>query len=158
MRHNIRHTKRLEPPRDPDLSGRPRRGFTLLEVMICLAILAIAIPVFLGAIAQNVQLEAMSNETNIALNAALTVIEDVHVLGYSQVDFTNLPQTFEATGLGNDNRTVKLTNSASSNQVGRVIIVENAQSTSKTVEVDITWRSITGSDRSMALMMEVTNY
>ncbi len=155
MRHNMSHTKELKPPR---AGLRARRGFTLLEVMICLVILAIAIPAFLGTIVQNVQLEAMNNETNIALNAALTVIEDVHVLGYSQVDFANLPQTFEATGLSNDGRTVKLTNSANSIQVGRVIIVENAQSTSKTVQVDVIWRGITGSDRSMTLMMEVTNY
>ena len=137
---------------------RRRSGFSLLEVMVCLVILAIAIPAFLGAVAKNVQLEAMNNETHIALNSITRVIEDLYMLGYSQVDFDNLPQTFEATGLGNDGRLVKLTDSAASTQVGRVTITENAQNTEKVVQVSITWRSITGSDRSMSLVAEVTDY
>gem|GEM_PF-3581626 len=134
------------------------RGFSLLEVMVCLAILAIAIPAFLAAIAQNVQLEEMNNELNIAVNAASGILETVQTLGYTQVDYVNLPQHFEATGLGNDGRTVKLTNAAGSTQVGRVIISENAEGTVKIVEVELVWRGITGEERSMRLMTEVTNY
>ena len=134
------------------------RGFSLLEVIVCLAVLAIAIPAFLGAIVQNVQLEAMNNEMNIAVNTATGIIEEVHTLGYAEVNGTNLPATFEATGLGNDARTVKLTNSAGSTQVGRVIITENAAKTAKTVQVQVTWRGVTGGDMTIELLMEVTNY
>lgn len=145
--------KMLRKGRDP---VRRSAGFTLLEVMVCLAVLAIAIPAFLAAIAQNVQLEQMNSETNIALAAANRVIEDVHALGFEQVDYFSVPQDFEATGLGNDGRTVKLTSGAGSTRVGTVLITPSTNT--KTVLVTVTWRSITGSDRSIRLMTEVTSY
>ena len=155
MRRNWLFDKEFRNSRPPLCR---RSGFSLLEVMVCLVILSIAIPAFLGAVAQNVQLEAMNNESHIALNAINRVIEDVYMLGYSQVTFDNLPQTFEATGLGNDGRQVKLINSATSTQVGQVTITENAQHSEKVIQVTITWRSITGGDRSMSLIAEVTDY
>lgn len=125
---------------------------------MCLAVLAVAIPAFLVAIAQNVQLEAMNNELNIAVNTATSTIEDVHVLGYAEVNTTNLPATFEATGLGSDGKMMRLTNAAGSTQVGRLIITENVAKTSKTVQVDVVWRGVTGEERSLELITEVTNY
>jgi prepilin-type N-terminal cleavage/methylation domain-containing protein len=59
---------------------RSAHGFALLEVMVCLAVLAIAIPMFLTAIARNTQLEQMNAETNVATGAAGSVIENVHSL------------------------------------------------------------------------------
>ena len=144
--------------RKPWQNNALQRGFTLLEVMLCLAILAIAIPAFLAAVVQNVTLEQMNSELNIAVNAACGVIEDVHTLGYSEVLSANLPPTFEATGLTSDGHTVKLTSRANSTQVGRVTITENATRMVKTVQVAITWRGITGGDRTIQLVTEVTNY
>jgi prepilin-type N-terminal cleavage/methylation domain-containing protein len=135
-----------------------RSGFSLLEVMICLVILAIALPAFLGAIVQNVQIEAMDNELNIAVNSVTGVIENVHILGYSEVNTTNLPQTFEAAGLGADGQTVKLINSAGSTQVGRVVITENVQGTVRTVQVQVSWRGATGGDRTIQAVAEVNTY
>ena len=140
--------------------ARSRRsaGFSLLEVMVCLVILAIAIPAFLGAIAKNVQLEAMNAETNVALGAASAIVETVHGLTYAEVAYGAIPQTFEASGLTNNGRTLRLTNSAGSTQVGQVLITENVEQTCKTVQVGTVWRSITGSDRRIVLMTEVTSY
>ena len=133
-------------------------GFSLLEVMVCLVILAVAIPAFLGAIAKNVQLEAMNSETNVALGAANAIVESVQGLTYAEVAYGSVPQTFEASGLTNDGRTLQLTTSAGSTQVGQVVITENLAGTSKTVQVRATWRSITGSDRNIMLMTEVSSY
>ena len=137
---------------------RRSAGFTLLEVMVCLVILAIAIPAFLGAIAKNVQLEAMNAETNVALSAASAIVETVHGLTYAEVAYGPIPQAFEASGLTNDGRALQLTDAAGSTQVGQVIITEDAEATCKTVQVRTVWRSITGSDRSIMLMTEVTSY
>ncbi|HUW58112.1 MAG TPA: type II secretion system protein [Planctomycetota bacterium] len=134
------------------------RAFTLLEVMVCAAVLVIAITVFLMAIAQNVQLEAMNAETNIALNAANSVIETVRGLTYAEVTAANIPPTFEASGLGNDGRTIRLINAAGSTQVGQAAISENPAGTSRTVQVRVTWRCATGEMRRTTLMTEVTSY
>ena len=141
-----------------DASPGGRRGFALLEVMACAAVLAVAFVMFLSAIVRNAQLEEMNSETNIALHAAGEVIERAQALTYGQVGYVVISPTFEATGQGNDGRTIRLTNSAGSTQVGQVTITENAEGTSKTVHVRVRWRSVTGGNRSMALMTEVTNY
>lgn len=133
-------------------------GFALLEVMVCAVVLTVAIAMFLATIAQNVQLEEMNSETNIALHAAGQVVEEVHSLTYAEVGYGAISQTFEASGLGNDNRTIRLMNSAGSTQVGQVTITEDAEGMTRTVHVRVLWRSVTGSDRSMALMTEVTDY
>ncbi len=134
------------------------RGSALLEVMACMVVLVIAIAAFLAATAQNIQLEAMNSETNIALNAAASVIEEVRGLDYADVNDVTIPPTFTADGVGTDGITMRLSNSAGSNQVGRVAITQNGEGTCKTVHVTVTWRSATGSDRSLALMTEVTDY
>ncbi|KPJ53699.1 MAG: hypothetical protein AMS16_05160 [Planctomycetes bacterium DG_58] len=142
-----------------DASPRDRsRGFALLEVMACAAVLTIALVMFLAAIAQNAQLEEMNSETNIALHAAGEVIERVHSLTYGEVGYAAISPTFEATGEGIDGGTIRLTNSAASTQVGQVTITEDVLGTTKTVLVRVLWRSVTGGDRSMTLMTEVTNY
>ena len=146
------------PPGSDASPVRRGRGFALLEVMACVAVLAIAIAMFLAAIAQNVQLEEMNSETNIALHAADEIVEGVHSLTYGEVGYAVISPTFEATGVGNDNRTIRLTNSAGSTQVGQVTITENAEGTTRTVHVRVLWRSVTGGERSIALMTEVTNY
>jgi len=133
-------------------------GFSLLELLACMAVLAVAIGMFLAAISENVQLEAMNSETNIALNAAIDVIESVRSMTYGQINSTTVPPTFEASGLASDGRTIRLTASSGSTLVGQAAVTENAEQTSKTVHVRVLWRSITGSDRSVALMTEVTSY
>ena len=133
-------------------------GFSLLEVMVCAAVLVVAITVFLMAIAQNVQLEAMNAETNIAINAASSVIETVRGLTYAEVTSDNVPPTFEASGLGNDGRLIQLSNTAGSTQVGQAVITENLLGTSRTVHVRVGWRCATGEMRWMTLMTEVTSY
>ena len=138
--------------RDPSC----RKGFTLLEVMVCLVIMSIAIPAFLGAIVQNVQLEAMNAETNIALASAQRVVEDIRGMGYDEITVTSLPLTFEATGLTNDGKTLKLTNSLNSTQVGVTFIQSLVNR--KVVLVLVRWRSATGEDREIRLMTEVVNY
>ena len=160
MSRKLQRRKRLQlRPDELGPSGLlSPRGFSLLEVMVCLVILAIAIPAFLAAITQNIQLEEMNSELNIAVNSATAVIEQVHTLGYAEVNFTNLPQTFEATGLGDDGRTVKLTNSAGSTVVGHVVISENTDRTVKTVQVQVVWRGITGGERTMMLLAQSTSF
>jgi prepilin-type N-terminal cleavage/methylation domain-containing protein len=133
-------------------------GFSLLEVMVCLVILSIAVPIFLAGIAQNVQLEQMNTETNIALNTANKVVESVHTWGYVNVVYAYIPQHFEASGLGTDGKTVKLTAKGGSTTVGTTTITENAQKNSKSVTVSITWRSITGSNRTVQLITEISKY
>ncbi len=135
-----------------------RSGFTLLEVMICLVILTVAITVFVTAVAQNVRLEAMNAETNVALRAAQAVIENVHTLTYAQVSDADVPASFVAEGATNDGRTLRLIDETGSTQVGHVIITENGPRTQKTVEATVTWRCATGGTRTIMLMTEVTNY
>lgn len=156
MRRKLRHENILHLP----CAGPPvhTAGFSLLEVMICMVVLTVAISIFLASIAKNVQLEAMNSETNIALNAASDVIETARSLDYGEVNHARIPATFEASGLGNDGHTVTLINTATSTQVGQVTITEDVGQTTKTVHVRVLWRSITGSERSVVLMTEVTSY
>jgi len=133
-------------------------GFSMIEVMIALVVLTVAVAIFMETTAQNVRLEAMNEETNVAVSAASVVIETVRSLSYAQVSSPTVPPTFVAQGLGNDGRTVMLTTSAGSTQVGTATVSENAQHTKKTVEVTVTWRGASGGDRSVLLMTEVVNY
>jgi hypothetical protein len=94
----------------------------------------------------------------VALHAANQVIETVHTLTYAEVNATSIPATFVAEGRTTDGATLRLTSSSSSAQVGRVAITENPTGTKKTIEVSVTWRGATGSDRTLMLMTEVTNY
>lgn len=133
-------------------------GFSLLEVMVCMVILTVAITIFIGSVAQNVRLEAMNAETNVALHAASSIIENVHTMTYAEVTSVTLPATFAAEGATTDGRTLQLITSTGSTVVGHVSILENAPQTKKTVEVLVTWRCATGQDRSIMLMTELTNY
>jgi prepilin-type N-terminal cleavage/methylation domain-containing protein len=134
-------------------------GFSLIEVMIAMVVLTVAIAIFMETIAQNVRLEAMNAETNVAVSAANSFIEEkVHPLSYAQVISTSFPQTFVAQGLGNDGGTLRLMTSGGSLQVGTATMSENPQHTKKTVEVTVTWRSATGSNRALLLMTEIVNY
>ena len=138
--------------------ARGSAGFSLLEVMVCLVILTVAVTVFVAAVAQNVRLEAMNAETNVALQAASSVIEDIHTMTYAEVVTGTVPETFEAEGATNDGRTLRLIDSMNSTQVGHVTITENGLQTKKTVEASVTWRCATGEDRTIRLMAELTNY
>ena len=140
------------------VSRSTHAGFSLLEVMICLIVVTVAITIFVAVIAQNVRLEAMNAETNVAMRAATSVIEDVHTLTYAQVGSAEIPATFVAEGATSDGQTLRLINSAASTQVGHVTITENGPQTKKTVEATVTWRCATGEDRTIMLMTEVTNY
>jgi prepilin-type N-terminal cleavage/methylation domain-containing protein len=138
--------------------GNHQAGFSLLEVMICMVILTVAISMFAAVIAQNVRLEAMNAETNVALSAAQSVIEDVHTMTYAEISSATVPATFVAQGAANDGQTMLLTSASGSTQVGSVSVTEDAGQTKKTVEVTVTWRSATGGTRSLFLMTEATNY
>jgi prepilin-type N-terminal cleavage/methylation domain-containing protein len=138
--------------------GTRSAGFSLIEVMICLVVLTVAVTIFVTAIAQNVRLEAMNAETNVALRAAKGVVENVHTLTYAQVTTAEIPATFTAEGATNDGRTMKLIDASGSTQVGSVTITENGPRTKKTVEATVTWRCATGGIREVMLMTEVTNY
>jgi prepilin-type N-terminal cleavage/methylation domain-containing protein len=137
-------------------SGAPERGFSLLEVMICLVIIAVAATTFLATLTRNVQLEAMNAETNIAVNAARGVIELAQGLSYAEV--STISPTFEASGLTTDGHTRQLTDADGSTAVGHVTVTEVVGGNRKIVEVEVIWRSATGRDRSIMLMTEVTNY
>ena len=137
---------------------RAEAAFSLLEVMVCMVVIIVAITVFLAVLAQNVQLEAMNGETNIALSAAEEVIEHARTLSYGDVGYTLIPATFGASDLTNDGHTLTLTNLAGSTQVGQVTITENAGGTCKTVTARVVWRGATGREHWVMLMMEVTNY
>ena len=133
-------------------------GFTLLEVMVCLAIISIALTAFLTAITQNVQLESMNAETNVAVNAAGSLVETVQTMSFAELVDGAVASSFEASGLTSEGHTLFLTDSSGSRQVGHVTINTNPEGTRKTVEVAVTWRSATGSDRTIRLMTEVTDY
>jgi len=142
----------------PVVHARRNAGYSLLEIMVCLVIIALAITAFVAAITKNVQLEAMNSETNVAVNTAKAIVESVRGMTYAELTEGAVPSTFEATGLTNDGHTLRLMDSNGSTQVGHVTITENPQCTCKTAQVDVIWRSITGSDRRIMLMTEVTNY
>ena len=153
---NVRNALKMNGLR----ANRARRsaGFSLIEVMLCLVILTVAVTVFVASVAQNVRLEAMNAETNVALQAASSVIEDIHTMTYAEVVAGTVPETFEAEGATSDGQTLRLTNSANSTEVGHVTITENGVRTKKTVEVAVTWRCATGENRTIRLMAETTNY
>jgi len=133
-------------------------GFSLLEIMVCLVIIVVGITAFLMAVTQNVQLESMNSETKVAINTAQAVVETARTMTYAELTQTALGSTFTATGLTNDGRTLRLTDSIGSDEVGHVTVTENPGGTCKTVQVEVIWRSITGSDRRLMLMTEVTSY
>ena len=138
--------------------GSGKRGFTLLEVMVCLAIISVALTAFLTAITQNIQLESMNSETNVAVNAAGSLIETLQAMSYGELNEGAIETSFEAAGLTSDGHTLHLVDEDGSREVGHVTITENAQQTRKTVEVEVRWRSATGSERRIRLMTEMTNY
>lgn len=151
----LRTDKQTDPVRSP---RRVEGAFALLEVMVAVAILAIALLTFLASMANNVELTQMNSETNIALNALIEAKEGISSFTYNQINTDFIEPTFVATGEGRDGRTITLMNSANSNQVGRVTIQENDTGDLKTVELRVTWRSITGSDRTIRLLVECADH
>ena len=139
-------------------SGSRSPGFSLLEVMVCMVILTVGLSMFMAAVAQNVRLEAMNAETNIALSAAQSIIEDVHTMTYAEITSATLPATFPAQGATNDGQTLQLINATGSTQVGAVTVTEDGTQMKKTVNVTVSWRSATGGTRTLTLMAEATNY
>ena len=145
------------------IRGVPRRGpgddaFTLLEVMAALVVLTVAITAFLAAIAQNVQLEAMNAETVTALNCATKTVETIKNMDFADVKSGSISPTFTAEMIGNDGKTIKLTDTAGSEDVGKVTILGTSDPKATVVLVEVTWRSVTGSERFLRLMTEVTDY
>ena len=140
------------------LRKSPEAAFTLLEVLIAVAILSVALMTFMASMANNVELTQMNSETNIALNAITEAKEGIGALSYGDLTTDLMSATFAASGLGRDDKTIVLTNSSGSGQVGRMALRENESGDLKTVELSITWRSITGSDRTIRLLVECANY
>ena len=133
-------------------------GFALLEVMAALFVLTVAVTAFLAAIVQNVRLEEMNAESVTAMNAANKLIETIKTMEFADITVAGVPATFTAEMTGNDGKTVRLTDASGSNQVGHVTIQNGADPKVRTVLVEVTWRSITGSERTIRLMTEVTDY
>lgn len=64
---------------------RKNPGFTLLEVMVAVALLSFALVSLLGSVNRNIELTTRSNNTEIAAELAQNIISRIEVEGISNV-------------------------------------------------------------------------
>lgn len=66
-------------------SARPRGGFTLIEVMVCIVILSIAISGFVGSLVATLGMNRTNHETVIARQAAQAMLETIQGRAFTEV-------------------------------------------------------------------------
>jgi len=71
------------------MKRRRRRGFTLLEVMVAMAILATAMVVLLENHGSSVRLSQRSRQVSIAINLAKDLMTDIELEGFPEIGDTS---------------------------------------------------------------------
>lgn len=83
---------------------RTRRGFTLLEVMISAAILAVAISGICGSMLSALALDRVNRETTLARSAARRLLEEARGVPFAEIFATYNASTADDVGLTNPAR------------------------------------------------------
>lgn len=135
---------------------RPRTGFTLIEAIVALVILATAMPAMLWAI-QGAQL---TRNTPVMVNRARwlaqetleSIIADRHapLLGYAQVIGSAYPPEAQVPGFPQFSRSVTITETGPQFAVGGTGL--------KTVTVRVGWTDTRGQSREIRLATVLTDY
>ena len=134
-------------------AGEGRGGFTLVEVMVALAILGIEALALMTLLVSCQGLESVTHETALAVNEARRVLEGIRYREYAQIDETNVAPTFDVSQGG-----MTLTPQAGQAQCGSVSITEDAGAGVKDITVVVSWRSITGGNRRIQLACQVSDH
>ncbi len=106
---------------------RKQRGFTLLELMIAAAVLIVALTGLLGTYITCLELNELTRNSNLALNAAQAVFEEIR-----SADFLNLPANY-------DGYTFQVAGMSANSSLGYVAI-DSSNTTLLQVAIGVCWR------------------
>ncbi|KPJ61735.1 MAG: hypothetical protein AMS15_05890 [Planctomycetes bacterium DG_23] len=125
-----------------------QRGWSLVEVMVAVAVLAIGLLALLGSMAYAVRLSRVTREINAANFTLVSVMEDIAGTPYDDIE-EEFPNGQEVTEIGG----IEITGSDYYKLQDQVVIVNHRQMEEGILEVraTITWRTGTGRDQSMSL-------
>jgi prepilin-type N-terminal cleavage/methylation domain-containing protein len=126
-------TRRLDRSRDP------RAGMTLVEVIVAIAVFALAVLGLLSSIGNSASIDQATRETNIAVLAARAKIEQITAAGYTGVPQYGISpyNAFAVSGL---------TPQVSGQQQGQVIVQQITTSNSAIydITVRVQWKGAMG--------------
>ena len=130
-----------------------RGGFTVVEVMVAMAVLSVEALSLLTLLISCQGLESVSHETALAVNAGRRVIEEIRQMAYADIHLGHVTPYFDVS-----QGDATLTPAENEHQCGRVEISEDAGAGTKEIVVTVSWRSTTGGDRRIQLACEVSDH
>src|SRR5262245_62075763 len=77
-----------------------RRGFTLVELTVIVAVSSVALLATVGAVTSGARLARISSETRAAIRSSQTLMEQVRATRYADIQSTFDGQTYPMTTLG----------------------------------------------------------
>jgi Tfp pilus assembly protein PilE len=118
--------------------GRKRRGFTLVELTVIVAVSSVALVATVGAVTQGARLAQTASETRAEVRWSQSLMERVRTTRYADITSTFDGQSFPMTSLGGGESTGSC--------AVRVVPVDtgNARWTAVQVTVTATWRGASG--------------
>ena len=147
---------RCPPPRKSrtlrsEIRNRKSTGFTLVEVIMCMIVMAVALPPLLNVFAEGASEAIAPLQVARANWLSIEKVEDVladrfsTTRGWSYLINSNYPTETNATGFTNYTRSVTITEVS-----GTDLITPQAGSDFKRIDIDVTW-TYSGSTRTVQL-------
>jgi len=130
-----------------------KRGFTIVEVAICLALLVIVAVAMIYVITENSYVEQANKEKILALNYARKMLENVKAYPYEDIIQDNFPATFN---VSENNIELKPREGAAA--CGTLSISNEDAEGVKTILVTIEWQTARGMPLSVQLETSVTEH
>lgn len=155
------------PPTHRPATGRDdheppggEEGFTLLELIVSLSILTIVLLALSAALTNSMSLDALTRERTIAVNAAMSEMEEVLAeAGTSWTTFALRTTTADATfpvTVDMGSSTASLPAGSGLTDPGSVTVTATGKDDFYKVEVKVTWKSTIGKDVEVSLQSLVT--
>ena len=137
------------------LRARARRGLTLVEVFVALAVLAIGALAMVTSFISSTTLDQISNETSMALNEVRRVMEEIVRLPFDDIDQYNpyIPVVFDVS-----QGAVLLNPVIGEQHCGSVTISPEDGNGMKEVVVTVVWRSTSGGERRLQIARQVADH
>jgi len=129
-----------------------KKGFTVIEVSICLALLIIVLLAMVYLITENLYVEQSNREKVLALNFARKMMEDIKSHAYSDISQDNFPAEFDVS-----ENNIELMPPAGAAHCGSCIIGDEDAEGTKNITIVIQWQSARGKPLSIRLETCVTN-
>ena len=128
------------------------RGFTIVEVAICLALLVVVALAMVYVVTENSYVEQANKEKILALNYARKMLEDVKSHPYEEIRQSNFPVHFDVS-----ENNIELEPLAGASCGTLSISGEDAEGV-KTIFVSIEWQTVRGMPLSVQLETSVTDH